>query len=140
MAGSETTTTTSFGRTSWLLLKDAIARILKGHELLASAVALVLLLLGVFNERLGKLATDSYDGVSGWWAAAVVGALLLWGIFRAHYERVAELTHAVADSRGRGAELEREVESLKEVGPTVSFGEPRTAETPMRGGGAQPFA
>jgi hypothetical protein len=129
-----------FRDTSRNLLGEAFGRLIKGHERTASIVAVLLLLIAALNQNLGKRISDSWTGLSGWWAFAPLAILFLWAILRAHHEGVVTSEAQLAAKSDEIVDLKGQISELKEIGPVVSFVDPRTEEMAVRGGGSQPFA
>jgi hypothetical protein len=78
------------------MFRQAPALFWKSANRIRTVVAVLIMLAAVSNRRLGKLITARWEGIPGKYVWMAIGAVLLWGIMKAIYERDADLIGRLA--------------------------------------------
>jgi hypothetical protein len=82
----------------WSVLRRVPALSWKSANRLRTIVALLLMIVAAFNKQLGKLASDTWQGVPGKYVLTLIGLFLIWEVMQAVYERDANRQELLAEA------------------------------------------
>lgn len=97
----------TFVRYWWSVLRRVPALSWKSANRLRTIVALLTMIAAAFNKQLGKLASDTWQGVPGKYVLTLIGLLLVWEVMQSVYERDAGRQERLAEAEKQAAQAKR---------------------------------